>query len=140
MKLFRALGTTTPVSADAGLFALRVWFGGVLAVTHGWGKMLDVASFTPYVAKLGLPAPAAFALAAAAGELAGGVMLALGLFTRLGALLVGATMAVAVFLAHAGQPFAKKEEAAAYGVAALALFVAGPGRFSVDALLARRGA
>jgi putative oxidoreductase len=140
MNFLRALGTTTPTTADAGLLALRLWFGGVLAVMHGWGKMIDVASFTPHVAKLGLPSPAAFALAAAASEFVGGILLALGLVTRFAALTVAGTMAVAVFMAHGGQAFARKEEAAAYGVAALALLLAGPGRFSLDALLARRAA
>ncbi len=138
MKIFHWLGSTTPLTTDIGLLVVRLWFGGVLAVQHGWGKMMDVSAFVPHVAKLGLPAPALFAFAAAASEFAGGLLLALGLLTRLGAAAVAGTMAVAVFMAHRADPFARKEEAAAYGILALALLIAGPGRFSVDAMIAKK--
>jgi uncharacterized membrane protein YphA (DoxX/SURF4 family) len=39
---------------------------------------------------------------------------------------------------HATDPYQKKELALAYVVIGLAILIAGPGRFSLDALLARR--
>jgi putative oxidoreductase len=137
VKLLSSLGKTTPTSADVGLLLLRLGFGASMAAAHGWRKMLDVSSFATSVAKLGLPAPTALALAAAASESLGGVLLALGLLTRVAASSLLATMAVAAFVVHARDPFARKELALAYGAVALALAVAGPGRFSLDALLGR---
>ena len=46
---------------------------------------------------------------------------------------------LAAFVVHGNDPFQRKELAFCYGFAALALLLAGPGRFSADArLLARK--
>jgi putative oxidoreductase len=81
-----------------------------------------------------------FSLMGVAGvlELVGGLLVALGLFTRPVAFILSGEMAVAYFIAHAPQgflPLVKQGEAAVlYCFFFLYLFVAGPGAFSIDAI------
>ena len=130
----RSLLGTTLRTVDLGLLLLRVWVGAVLALEHGWGKVSDLGTFTSNIAAR-VPFAGVLAPAAALSEFAGGLLLVVGLATRPAAAFILATMSVAVFRFHAADPFGKKELALAYGVAALALLVAGPGRLSADARL-----
>jgi putative oxidoreductase len=79
-------------------------------------------------------------------ELLGGALLALGLFTRLVAFILSGNMAVAYFMGHASKgffPLANGGDAAIlYCFIFLFFFVAGPGRWNLDAGLThsdRRG-
>ncbi|MFM7232895.1 MAG: DoxX family protein, partial [bacterium] len=56
-----------------------------------------------------------------------------GLFTRWAALPAVVTMAVAAFVAHAGDPFGDREMALVYLVMFATVALTGPGRFSIDA-------
>lgn len=88
---------------DLALLALRL-SGLLLAFGHGWAKVVALAGgetrFIEGVARLGFPAPALFAWAAAIGEFGGGLCVALGLGTRYAAALAGFTMFVAGFIRH----------------------------------------
>lgn len=116
-----------------GLLWLRV-LAGLGIATHGFGKLFSgrIEGFAASVAALGFPFPAFFAWAAALSEFLGGLCMAAGLFTRLGAASVFVTMTVAVFVRHAADPLAVKELALAYWTAAGAVFLSGPGPFSLD--------
>jgi putative oxidoreductase len=133
--MFDRLACTTPASADLGLLLLRAWFGAVLAFGHGWAKVTGLAAFSAKVGSLGVPAAGLLGPAAALSELLGGILLAIGLFSRVAAGFVLVTMLTAAFFVHANDPFSKKEFALAYAVAALAVLIAGPGRLSLDARL-----
>ena len=61
---------------------------------------------------------------------------AIGLAGRLAALPLVVNFAVAAFVFHAGDPFARRELAVHYFVAFAALALSGPGRLSVDGLWA----
>lgn len=123
------------------LAVLRVGLG-VIFMAHGWMKLQDPASFTETLAGLGMPAPEVFTYFAIAGELGGGALLALGLFTPIGAFGAATTMAVAIATVHAGNGlFAKNngwEFPGILMIAAIFFFFRGAGRFSFDALIARR--
>lgn len=71
-------------------------------------------------------------------ELAGGLLIAFGLLTRLAAFICSGTMAVAYFMVHAPHnffPIANKGELAVfYCWAFFFIFFYGPGRWSIDAL------
>lgn len=125
-------------SQDLGLLVLRLGVGLPLALAHGLGKLPPSDGFVDGTAALGFPLPVVFAWAAALAEFVGGLLVAAGLLTRPASAFVAVTMAVAVFGAHAGDPFGDREMALLYGVAALALVGLDAGRFSLDALLARR--
>ena len=75
-------------------------------------------------------------------ELAGGLMVALGLLTRIAAFISSGEMAVAYFMAHAPRGFYPAlnmgEAAILYCFAFLYLAFAGPGLWSLDAAIRRR--
>jgi putative oxidoreductase len=128
---------TATSDPSLGLLVLRLAFGLSLALAHGLPKLLNPAGLIGALAKGGFPLPEVFGWAAIGAELVGGLLLAIGLLTKPAAALVLTTMAVAVLDAHAADPFRKKELALAYGTVALVLLFTGPGRWAVDARLAR---
>ena len=122
---------------DAGLLWLRILMGVGIAI-HGYQKLFGghLAELTDDVAKLGLPGqPGTLALLAAWSEFAGGVLVVIGLATRLAALMIFGTMFVAAFLQLKHAPLADRELALAYWTMAGALVLMGAGRFSIDAAL-----
>jgi putative oxidoreductase len=135
-RLLRRSVSSHPISLDLGLLLLRLGAGLMLAFGHGLRKINDLGGFTASVARHGLPLPELLGPAAAASEFFGGLLVALGLFTRPSAVFVAITMAVAAFWVNGESPFAKQELALLYGCAALTLVLSGPGAYSVDA---RRG-
>ena len=143
---------------DVGLFLLRL-SGFGLALVHGLPKVTGLATGTSQmvegVAKLGFPMPTAFAWAAALAEFVGGLLVALGLFTRVGAALSAFTMFVAAFLRHhafghllvslklryvsdeALKAWGNPELALLYLVVLLAVLVMGPGRIAFDSMMGK---
>ena len=81
---------------------------------------------------MGFPLPILFAWLAALSELLGGLLLAVGLFTRYAAFFVFGTMTVAAFIAHAGDPFNVRELALLYWAVMLSLLLVGGGRFELE--------
>lgn len=111
-----------------GLLALRLFFGLALAM-HGWGKIQTPMSWA------GDNFPGFLQLLAAVSEFGGGIAWILGLLVPLASFGVICTMAVAVHM-HAiikGDPFIGGYElAVAYLIFAVAMIIAGPGKFSLD--------
>lgn len=125
-------------SPDFGLLIFRLFVGLTMALAHGLGKVPPPQMLVDGVAGMGFPLPVAFAWGAALSELIGGLLIAVGLFTRPAAFALGMTMAVAAFVAHAADPFEKKEMALLYLVACLLLFFQGAGRFSLDRIFRKK--
>ena len=139
-RVFAHLVGSTPRTRDLALVVLRVFFGLALALTHGRTKLNTPARFIEGLSKHGFPLPQVFGWAAILSEFLGGLLLAFGLLTRPAATFVLVTLGVAAFDFHSADPFAKRELALAYAVVALALAIAGPGRYSIDAWAASRAA
>ena len=123
-----------PRSADVALLVLRVWLGLAMALLHGWGKLVNLISgSSKFPDILGIGSTPALALAVFA-EFFCSILLILGLWTRLAALLLLITMSVAFFMAHgaklAGQ--GNGELAFIYLAGYVVLLLAGAGKFSVD--------
>lgn len=129
--------SSVPSVQSAGLLILRVFAGCSLALAHGIGKLPPSARFLAGVDEMGFPAPLVFAIAAGLSEFIGGLLLALGLLTRPATVFIAITMTVATFIRQAGDPYLERELSLLFGFVALGLMVAGPGRYSVDALLGR---
>ena len=126
------------VATSAGLFVLRVFAGLAMAFGHGMGKVPPSDKFIEGVGNMGFPAPVAMAWVAGLSEFAGGILLALGLATRLSAASVAATMVVAAFIRHAADPFGDREMALLYLAISLLFVFRGAGSWSIDALIAGR--
>jgi putative oxidoreductase len=117
---------------------------GLMLVPHGWGKLFTeggVGNLAGGMAKMGLEPAYPLALYIALLELAGGLMLALGLFTRLIATLVVGFMAVAAFFVHWGNGFLWINKGYEYplfwGLVCIALAIRGGGPMSLDAKMGR---
>jgi len=151
---------TPSILKDCALLSLRL-AGLGLAVAHGWAKVDqlafgDAARQIEGVARLGFPMPGFFAWCAALAECAGGLLVALGLFTRVAASLAGFTMFVAAFLRHkfhlhllvalgllsvpeaTVDSWGNPEKALLYLLVMAVLVLAGGGRLSLDHLLRKR--
>ena len=128
--------STQPISTDLGLLLLRIVLA-VLMMTHGWSKFLhytEKASSWPD--PLGVSSPVSLLLTIFA-ELICSCFLLLGLFTRPALIPLIFTMVVVVFVIHGKDDLTTREHALSFLVPYLALYLTGPGRFSVDGLLKR---
>lgn len=121
-----------------GLLALRLGVGGMLLFQHGLPKLLSFSEKVgTFADPIGVGRAASLTLAIFAEAVCSGLIM-LGLGTRAAAIPVAVTMLVAAFAVHGDDPFEKKELALLYLVPALTLIAAGPGRWSLDALVGRR--
>ena len=124
--------------AALGWTVVRVVFGLILALGHGLPKVTGgMEGFAKGVAALGFPFPVFFAWCAALSELVGGLLLALGLFTRPAAAFAAFTMVVALYR-HRVDPFARMELAVLYLAVMIAAFLIGGGPYSLDARVRHR--
>lgn len=119
---------------------LRLGLGLVFAV-HGWQKLANgPAGFAGMLTGLGVAAPAVFSWLVTIAELVGGIMLVLGLLTRLVTLPLIATIISAIALvktdlgiiAPAGTPMPGAELDIVLLAGLVALLLMGPGRLSID--------
>ncbi len=119
-----------------GLLWLRVLMGLGIA-SHGYSKIFvfGVEKFSQSVLQMGFPVPIFFAWLAALSEFLGGILIVLGLGTKIAAFLVFVTMSVAAFIAHGGDPFSKRELALSYWTISSTLILTGAGPLSIDGLI-----
>ena len=143
--IFRTNGVlASPERVSAALAVLRV-IVGITFIAHGAQKLFvfGIDGVTAGFAQIGVPLPGIVGPLVALVELFGGAALVAGLLTRLASAGLGVIMIGAIFLVHlpAGYFLPDGVEFAVVLLAAsLTLLVAGPGLYSADALLARRGA
>ncbi len=135
----------TPGMIDLGLFVVRIAIG-ICFVVHALGKLGLVgggtmAGFQGWLEGLGVPFPAINARMAMISELTGGMLLALGLFTRPACLVLIGTMAVAGLIGHkgAGYLITNDPPGAEYtinlAVICVMFILMGPGAISLDAAI-----
>jgi putative oxidoreductase len=114
---------------------------GVVFMTTGWGKLHGLDDVTKLFTDLHIPAPAFQAALVATTEFVGGLLILIGLFTRLAALPLAVTMVVAILTAKRGDIDGLSTllgfEEFTYLVVFLWLAVAGPGPLSLDRLLGK---
>lgn len=132
-----------PSAPSLALLLLRVAFGAIF-IAHGAQKVFvfGFAGVSGSFADMGVPLASVAGPAVGLLELVGGVLLVLGLGTRVVGILLAIDMVVATILVHLPSGiFASEggyELTLALAAAALALALAGAGRFSLDALVTRR--
>jgi putative oxidoreductase len=129
---------------DLGLLLARLTFGLLMAAhgsqkLFGWFGGYGIAGTGGYFESLGFRPGRVFATAAGLAEFGGGLMLALGFLSPVGAALMISVMLVAAVTVHAENGvFAMTngiEVPLLYGAAAAALAFIGPGAYSLDAAL-----
>lgn len=152
MNLASAFNSLETILAKLGswlqsplLFLIRLWWGWSFAQT-GWGKLMNLEKTTNFFASLNLPAPKLNAIAAGTTECVGGVLLLLGLFSRvvspalifvmLVAYVTGDREALGAIISDTDKftsaaPFL-------FLFAALIVFAFGPGAWSIDALVRKK--
>jgi putative oxidoreductase len=126
------------------LLAVRLYWGWQFAQS-GWGKLHRLAGVTEFFASLNIPFPHANAVLVSNLEFFGGILLILGLASRLTGLVLSGNMLVAYITAdrealgsilsdpgkfYAADPYT-------FLFASILLLIFGAGLFSVDAILAR---
>jgi putative oxidoreductase len=129
---------------DLGLLALRLVVGITLAAhgaqkLFGWFGGHGPVATGQFLEALGFRPGRRHAVLAGATEFGGGVLLALGLLTPLGAVLIASVMLVAVITVHGKKGFFVTSGGYEYNLvlatAALSVAFAGPGALSIDAWL-----
>jgi putative oxidoreductase len=127
------------------LLAVRLYWGWQFAQT-GWGKMHHIAKIAAFFASLNIPSPALTAHCIAGLEFFGGILLTIGLGSRLVGLLLAGNMFVAYWTADHEALVSVFSDPGKFYVAdpytflfaSLMVLIFGAGLFSVDTLLARR--
>jgi putative oxidoreductase len=130
-----------PRSSDAALLVLRIWFGASMLLLHGWGKLTGFSAMAEkFLDFLGMGRTPSLGLAVFA-EVVCAALLVAGLWTRVAALALVVTMAVAFWVAHGGRLSGpgSGEMAFLYLGAYVVLFVAGGGKYSLDAKMGAKG-
>jgi putative oxidoreductase len=123
-----------PTSSDLALLLLRVWLGASLLMLHGIGKIPRLmADEVRFASVAGLSPTVSLALAVL-GEVVAPVLLILGLGARWAAGLSAATMLGAFVVGHGMALSGERSGELPFIFLAgfLAVFIAGPGRFSID--------
>jgi putative oxidoreductase len=126
------------------LLAVRLYWGWQL-IQSGWGKLHNLEKVTEFFTSLNLPMPGQMALFISSVEFFGGIFLALGLLSRLTALVLTINMIMAYVTAdkealHSILSDPDKFYAAApyvFLIASLIILVFGPGKLCLDTLLER---
>ena len=136
--------STSPLLFDLAVLLLRV-FIGVCFIVHGLGKLGlvgpgNMAGFVSWLKSLGVPQPELQARLAMLCELIGGLLIACGLLTRVGAALCCTTMIVAMLIGHKGGGYLitndppGSEYVVNLAAILIVLILLGPGRYSLDFL------
>ena len=127
------------------LLLVRIYWGWQF-LTTGWGKLHNLRHVIEFFTSLGIPAPGVMAPFIATLEFVGGILLIVGLGSRLIGLLLAGNMLVAYITSDRealGSVFSDPgkfyvADPFTFMFAALIVLVFGAGLFSLDAVIARR--
>jgi putative oxidoreductase len=130
---------------DVALLILRV-FIGVCFIIHGLGKLGivgtgNMAGFVGWLKSLNVPFAEIQGRMAMATEIGAGLMITFGIFHRVGCLFSFITMVVAALIGHKGGGYLitnsppGNEYTVNLAAVVAALFLTGPGQYSLDFLI-----
>jgi putative oxidoreductase len=131
---------STSYSDNAFNFALlvqRVVLGIVLLIAHGLPKISNFGAMSrTFFDPFGIGHRNTLLLSVFA-EVFCSMLLVLGLFTRIAALIIVLNLSCAVFLYHRGQPLHNMELGIVYLTGVFSILLLGPGRVSVDGMMGK---
>ncbi|MBV9455377.1 MAG: DoxX family protein [Rubrobacter sp.] len=139
----RVFGLSLPAQlSGVALLVVRV-IVGIIMTAHGWQKLTEIgpANFGQGLAQSGVPLPIFMGYVVTFTEFIGGILLIVGLLSRLAALFLTINLTVAILLVsiHSGLLSSTSrigmELPLALIAGFLAILLAGPGRLSLDYLL-----
>jgi putative oxidoreductase len=145
LELYERFAVLASYLRSPFLLVVRLYWGWQL-VQSGWGKLHHLDRVTDFFTSLNLPAPGATAHFVSGLEFVGGMLLILGLGTRLIGLILSVNMLVAYWTADRDALFAVLSDPGKFYnadpytflFASAMVLVFGAGVFSVDALLKKR--
>jgi putative oxidoreductase len=125
------------VALDAAILIIRVP-AGLFLMQYGYEKFSKYSEWSKdFPDPLGIGSPVSLALCISAELFAAG-LLALGLFARFALVPLIFNMAVVAFIIHAKDPMRTKEHALTFLFIFIALFLTGPGKYSLDNLFMKK--
>jgi putative oxidoreductase len=135
--MLKVAGALSPVAP----LAVRLVVGSSFML-NGWAKLHSLDDITEFFTKLHIPAPHFNAVLVGSTECFGGALLVIGLLTRIAAIPLIISMAVAILTAKLTKvegfgDFVGLDELT-YLLVFFWLAVAGPGKISIDYLLAKK--
>ena len=117
---------------DFALLFLRILIGGFMLLGHGWSKLTAFGEyFHSFSDPLGIGPEISYILTVVA-EVLCSVFIILGLFTRFAVIPLAITMIVAAFVILKNESWNDKEFALLYLIPYITIFIAGPGKYSLD--------
>ncbi len=128
--------STAGLYQEGGIAVVRV-IVGLFLLYHGW-EVFDAAKMNEYAkwdSFTQTPAPLFMVYLGKGAEFLAGIMLALGLLTRVACLIVIGTMVYIVFFIGHGKIWYEDQHPFLFVLLALVFFFSGSGKWSVDALL-----
>jgi len=126
-------GSNFSPAASFGLLVLRLTAAAMLAITHGWPKLMgysERAATFPDPLHVGHDRSLMMTIFA---EVLCATLVALGFATRLASAVLVVLFSVILLFIHGSDPFSKRELPLLYGVVYLCLVFTGPGAYAVDA-------
>lgn len=120
------------LAEDLGLLIIRLGAGGMI-LTHGYPKLMRLIGDEPikFMDLLGLGPVVSLSLAVFA-EFVCAILIMIGFKTRLAAIPLMITMLTAALVAHAADPFGRKELPLLYFLVFMGILIFGAGKFSID--------
>jgi putative oxidoreductase len=143
---FSCLDNVATSWAEFALLASRVLVGWLFLMT-GWGKVSGIPGATAYFTGLGVPSPELWPYVIGPIEILIGLTLIFGLATRYAGIITFIFVVIATAMAHRYWTYPAAQQAAQYShflknlaimAAGLLIFIQGGGRYSIDAILAKK--
>ncbi len=122
---------------DLAMLLLRISFGMILLVKHGFMKVMDFTNLQHTFYNFMGFGPKFSLILALFAEIFCSLLVVLGLFTRWACIPIIFTMLVVIYGADASKDFMESEVAIFYFTAFLTLLFCGPGRISVDGMISK---
>lgn len=128
----------SPLMQDGGIALIRLIVGFFL-IYHGW-EVFSPAKMNVYLEwdMFKKPNGKFLVYLGKGSELAGGILLFLGLFTRLGSLIIMGSLGYIAFIVGHGKVWWEDQYPFLFVLLALVFFFTGPGAMSLDNLIFKR--
>jgi uncharacterized membrane protein YphA (DoxX/SURF4 family) len=126
----------SPLWQDSGLAVVRI-IVGLFLVYHGW-EVFDPEKINVYMewdSFKTYSSPTFWVYMGKSSELATGILLTLGLFTRLAAVIIVLTMLYITFVVGGGKIWYEDQYPFLFVLLAMVFFFTGPGKWSIDSSL-----